>query len=218
MSIQNIYAIFLKEAKIELRRKNALLGILLFSIILVYVLYKSLNNIERLQWDVLLWIVVLFSGINAIAKSFTQENANTKLYYYTLYDPQEVIVAKVIYNFLFLFVLFLLVLLGFSFFLKNGVKDLSIFFQAALLGTLGLSVLFTFVSSLSSQTNNNSLMMSIMSLPLTIPIILLLIKITAVSMRLIQDTSVGKDLLLLGGIDLLLLGCIFILFEELWKE
>jgi heme exporter protein B len=218
MTLSHIVAILNKEVKLELRRKNALLGILLFSIILVYILYKSLNNIERLQWDALLWIVVLFSGINAIAKSFTQEDANTKIYYYTLYDPQEVIVAKLIYNFMFMMILFCLVLLGFSFFLKNGVKDQGLFFQGALLGILGLSTLFTFVASVSGQTNNNSLLMTIMSLPLTIPIILLLIKITAVSMRLIQDTSVGKDLMMLAGVDLLLLGSVFILFGELWKD
>ncbi len=218
MSISHIVEIILKEGRIEFRRKSTLLGIALFSIILVYLLYKTLNNIERLQWDVLLWITVLFSGINAISKSFTQENKASKIYYYTLLNPQEVIIAKVIYNFIFLFVLFMIILFGFSVFVENAIKDYFLFFKGAFLGIFGLSVIFTFISSISSHGGNNSMMMSIMSLPLTIPIVLLLIKITAVALRLIQDSSVGEDLLLLLGIDLLLCGAVFILFDELWKD
>jgi heme exporter protein B len=216
--LHRIIEIVRKEANVDFRRVHALMGIFLFSIVLVYLLYKSLNKIERLQWDALLWIVVLFAGINAVAKSFTQEHSSTKLYYYTLFAPHEVILAKLVYNFIFLCCLFLTILCGFSFFIANPIKDFTLFFQGAILGILGLSALFTFISSVSGQTNNNSLMMSIMGLPLTIPIMLLLIKITAVSMRLIQDTSVGQDLLMLCGIDLLLIGVVFLLFGELWRE
>jgi heme exporter protein B len=219
MTLAHIAAIIKKEGTIEFRRKHALFGILLFAVVLVYLIYKSFNRIEGLQWDVLLWIVVLFSGINAIAKSFSQESEASRMYYYTLFDAQEVIIAKTIYNFVFLAVIFILILGGFSFFIENPVKNFTLFFEGAILGILGLSVLFTFISSVSGQSGaNNSMLMSIMSIPLTIPIVLLLIKITAVAMRLIQDSSVDKDLIMLGGIDLLLMGCMFILFGELWKD
>ncbi len=219
MTLSRVVAIIQKEATIELRRKYALFGIFLFAIVLVYLIYKSFNRVEGLQWDVLLWIIVLFSGINAIAKSFSQESEDSRLYYYTLFDAQEVILAKTIYNFIFLLAIFLLVLGGFSFFIPNPVKNFTLFFEGGLLGILGLSALFTFISSVSGQSGaNNSMLMSIMSIPLTIPIVLLLIKTTAVSMRLIQDSSVNKDLIMLAGIDLLLMGSMFILFGELWKD
>ncbi len=219
MTFRHILAIVNKEARIEFRRGHALFGVFLFAIVLVYLLYKSLNRVEGLNWDVLLWITVLFSGINAIAKSFSQESNDSKLYYYTLFDAQEVIVAKTIYNFIFLSVLFILILLGFSFFISNPIKDFSLFFKGAVLGVFGLSILFTFISSVSSQSGeSNSLLMSIMAIPLSIPIVLLLIKITAVAMRMIQDSSVGEDLLMLGGIDLLITGVVFVLFGELWKD
>jgi heme exporter protein B len=219
MTVAHIAAIIKKEGTIEFRRKHALFGILLFAVVLVYLIYKSFNRIEGLQWDVLLWIIVLFSGINAIAKSFSQESEASRIYYYTLFDAQEVIIAKTIYNFVFLAVIFMLVLGGFSFFIENPVKNFVLFFEGAVLGILGLSVLFTFISSVSGQSgSNNSMLMSIMSIPLTIPIVLLLIKITAVAMRLIQDSSVDKDLIMLGGIDMLLMGSMFILFAELWKD
>jgi heme exporter protein B len=219
MTLSHIVAIVKKEATIELRRKHALFGIFLFAIVLVYLIYKSFNRVEGLQWDVLLWIIVLFSGINAIAKSFSQESDASRLYYYTLFDAQEVIMAKTIYNFVFIVVIFMLVFGGFSFFIENPIKDFGLFFKGAILGCLGLSVLFTFISSVSGQSGaNNSMLMSIMSIPLTIPIVLLLIKTTAVAMRLIQDSSVNNDLIMLLAIDMLLMGSMFILFGELWKD
>ena len=60
--------------------------------------------------------------------------------------------------------------------------------------------------------------MSVLALPLTIPCMLLLIKISSVSMRLMVDSSVGNDLLILAGIDILLVGLVVLLFGELWKS
>ena len=214
-----ILAIVRKEFVIELRKQHVLFGVLLFAITIVYLLYKSFNTIKGLQWDVLLWIVLLFSGINAVAKSFTQEGDGTRLYYYTLFDPQEVFLGKVIYNFLFVMLLFLLVYGGFAFFLENPIKDMKLFLMAAAIGGLGLSIIFTFISSVSSQGgSSNAVLMSVMALPLSIPILLQLIKVTAVSMRLMQDSAVSSDLIIMAGIDLLLGGLALILFNELWKD
>ncbi|MBK8700548.1 MAG: hypothetical protein IPN29_13855 [Saprospiraceae bacterium] len=103
------------------------------------------------------------------------------------------IIGKMIYNFLFLVLLTGLTYLGFSFFLGNAIRDFSLFMGGALLGVYGLSVIFTFIASVSAQgEGNNGVLMSVMAIPLTIPILLLLIKITAVAMGLLVDTAVGE--------------------------
>lgn len=219
MQVGRIAAIIQKEGTLELRRKNAFYGIILFCLVLIFLNYKSFNVLRGLEWDVMLWITVMFSGINAIAKSFIQDGAESRLYYYTLFDPREMVVGKLFYNFIFLAILFLLVYLGFSFFFEAGIRRFGLFFTGASLGILGLSVIFTFIAAISAQAQgNHGVMMSVMSLPLTIPILLLLIKITAVSMALITDTSVDGDVNLLLAIDLLLVGLLLLLFEYLWKD
>jgi heme exporter protein B len=219
MNAGRIGAIIVKESKLELRRKNALYGILLFCAVLVFLIYKSFNTLKGLEWDVMLWTTLLFCGINAIAKSFVQDGAESRLYFYTLFDPKEVIVGKLLYNFFFLTILFLLVYLGFSFFFKAVIRDYFLFFEGACLGVLGLSIIFTFIASVSSQSEGNQgVLMSVMSLPLTLPVLLLLIKTTAVAMRLISDTSVGEDLKMLAAIDMLLAGILLLLFDFLWKD
>jgi len=219
MNVGRISAIIAKESKLELRRKNALYGILLFCGVLVFLIYKSFNVLKGLEWNVMLWTTLLFCGINAIAKSFVQDGAESRLYFYTLFDPKEVIIGKLIYNFFFIFLLFLLVYLGFSFFFKTSIRDYGLFLGGATLGNLGLAIIFTFIASVSSQSEGNQgVLMSVMSLPLTLPVVLLLIKITAVAMRLISDTSVGEDLKLLAAIDLLLAGIFFFFFFFFWED
>ncbi|MBK9256296.1 MAG: heme exporter protein CcmB [Saprospiraceae bacterium] len=218
MNLLRIKHIFIKEVSIEFRQKFALAGIFLFAATMVFLIYKSFNDISTREWTVLLWIVTLFAGLNAIVKSFLQEKRETYLYYYTLFDPIELIIAKLVYNFIFLALLFLSILLFMSVFVGFPVRDLGLFFGGSALGLFGISVVFTFVSVISSSENGNATLMAILALPLSLPVLLLLLKITAVSTGLINDTEIDQDVVLLCGVDAILLGCVFLLFPILWRS
>jgi heme exporter protein B len=59
--------------------------------------------------------------------------------------------------------------------------------------------------------------MSILSFPLVIPVLLLLVKLTANSIGLIEQ-DITNDILLLLGIDLLLLAMTLVLYPFLWRD
>jgi len=206
-----------KDFDIEIRQRYAIAGIFLFAVTTAFFIYKAFNKLTALEWNILVWIIVLFAGLNAIVKSFVQERKETYLYYYTLFGPLEVIIAKLIYNYLFTIFLTGVVIFTFTILFGNPVKDYSLFIKGLLLGTLGISSVFTFVSSVSGAGSSSGTMMSILSLPLVLPSVLLLERITAVAMRLIQDTTIGKDLYILASIDLLIIGMIILIFPTLWK-
>ena len=90
--------------------------------------------------------------------------------------------------------------------------------KSILLGALGLSCIFTFIAALSGIDRGGTTIMSVMALPLVLPVILLLIKITAVSMALMVDTSVGGDILILAAIDLMICGLMLLLFPIIWRS
>jgi heme exporter protein B len=216
--VNRISEIFLKETVVEFRQKYALGGIFLFAATVVFLIYKVFNQVTGLEWSILLWVVMLFSGLNAIVKSFVQEKKETYHYYYSLFDPLELLIAKLIYNTLFLSLLFVVILLFMAVFLGFPVKDPVLFFGGSFLGITGLSVILTFVSLIAHSEQSNSTLMSILSIPLLLPIMLLLLKTTAVSLRLISDSSVDKDIWLLAGIDAVMLGAVIILFPILWRS
>jgi heme exporter protein B len=217
MNIAHVIAIMKKDFDIEIRQRYAIAGIFLFAVTTAFFIYKAFNKLSALEWNILVWIIIMFAGINAIVKSFVQERQETYLYYYSLFGPLEVIVAKLIYNYLFTIFLTIVVILTFTVLFGNPIKDYPLFLKGLLLGTLGISSVFTFVSSVSGAGSSNSTMMSILSLPLVLPSVLILERITAVAMRLIQDSTIVKDLYILASIDLLIIGMIILIFPTLWK-
>lgn len=218
MNIIKVKDIFIKELSIEFRQQFAMGGIFLFAATVVFLIFKSFNNISPREWTILIWIVMLFAGLNAVVKSFLQEKKETYMYYYTLFDPTDLIVAKLLYNFIFLCSIFVIILLFMGLFTGYPVKDQSLFFTGSVLGIFGISVVFTFVSVISASDNSNATLMSILALPLILPIILLLLKVSAVSVRLLNDSAVGDDIWLLFGVDSILFGAMLILFPALWRS
>jgi heme exporter protein B len=180
-------------------------------------IYKSFNNFSGLEWTLLLWIITIFAGINAIVKSFLQEDKGTYLYYYTLFDPIELLIAKLVYNTVLLTFIFCIIYGLMALFAGNPVKDYALFWSSSLLAILGISTVFTLISAMSNVGGNNSTLMSILALPCILPILLTVIQLTAISLRLIQKSSIGTDLLILAGIDGLLLGISLFLFPQVWK-
>lgn len=217
MNISHVVAIIKKDFDIEIRQRYAIAGIFLFAVTTAFFIYKAFNKLSGLEWNILVWIIVLFAGLNAIVKSFVQERKETYLYYYSLFGPLEVIVAKLIYNYLFTIFLTFVVVFVFTILFGNPVKEYGLFLQGLFLGVLGISSIFTFVSSVSGAGSSNGTMMSILSLPLVLPSVLLMERITAVAMRLIQDTAIVKDLYILASIDLLIIGMVIFIFPSLWK-
>lgn len=208
-----------KEAVLEWRTRYALSGILLYVLSTVFLVYTGFQtDIAGRVWNVVFWIVILFTSINAIVKSFTQESSSRRLYYYQLVNPTAVILSKMIYNIGLLMLISLLAYGGFVLLLDNPVKDAGLFFTALFLGSAGFAITFTFTSAIANKANNTSTLMAILSFPLIIPIIMELLKISANALRLITDTSINSDILILVAIDLLLLGLGIILFPFLWRD
>ena len=213
-----IYHMILKDIQVEFRQGYAIAGIFLFAATTVFIVFKSFNKFTALEWSLLLWIIVLFAGVNAIVKSFIQEGNDTNMYYYTLFDPLELIISKYIYNFFLLLILFIAITSLMFLFGGNPIKDMTLFIEGSLLGITGISAVFTLVSGIAGAGSNVSTLMSILALPLVLPILLTLIRITAVSCRLIEDTSISNDLYLLGGMDGILIGMGILLFPIIWKS
>lgn len=207
-----------KEAVLEFRVTYAISGILLYVFSTVFIVYTSFIQVQPQVWNALFWIIMLFASVNAIVKSFVQENSARQLYYYSLVNPTAVILSKVLYNIVLLLVLSLLIWAAFSFVSGNPVKDAWQFFVALFLGSVGFSITFTFISAISAKADNSATLMAILSFPLVIPILMTLVKLSANALRLLNDTSVGDDILILVAIDLLLIGMTFLLYPFLWRD
>lgn len=209
--------LILKDLRLEYKNKVVLASIFLFVVTTVFITYKLMNSVDARIWNALYWIIFLFAALNALIRSFNQENSKRNLYYYSLASPVEIIISKILYNCLVLTVISFLLLFVLGFFLENPVKDYLEFSTAIILGAIGISTAFTFVASIASADNNGSTLMAILALPIILPILLILIKLTSNALRIIQDSSINTDIIMLVGIDLLLFGICIILFPFIWR-
>ncbi len=211
-----------KEILIELRMKYALSGMMLYlvsSIFLGYITF-SLGRapINTPTWNVLFWIIMLFVATNSIAKSFIQESKEQQLYYYSIANPQSIIIAKILFNSL---LMSFLVLAGFVIYiilLGNPVEDLSLYIFNLILGAIGFSSSFTMISSIASKASNSGTLMAILGFPIIIPMLLLLIKISKNAIEGLDRVTVYDEVITLSSIIIISITTSIILFPYLWRS
>ena len=219
MLLKEINYLIAKELRLEWKQKYAFSGLLLYVVSTVFVCYLSFKKIiDPPTWNALFWIILLFAAVNAIAKSFIQESKGQQLYFYSLVSPQAVILSKMIYNLLLLTVLSLINLLIYSLLIGNIVEDNPIFFLALILGSMGFSSVLTMVSAIASKANHNIAMMSVLSFPLIIPLLITTIQFSKNAIDGLERSLDFKYIIILVSINLLVVALASILFPYLWRE
>ncbi len=215
-----------KEIRIEWRSKYAFNGILLYVVSTVFVCYISFKLTDGffespgypITWNVLFWIIMLFSAINAISKSFMTENKARMLYYYSITSAHAVILSKIIYNVFLMVIISLLTLLIYLLFFKNTLGNPLYYFIAVIMGSISFSTIFTMVSAIASKTGNSSGVMAILSFPVIIPVILVLIKLSKNAMDGIDNSYNSQQIILLAAINVIVVSTSLILFPYLWRD
>lgn len=220
--LKEIAVLIQKEITLEWRQKYALNGILLYVVSAVFITYLSVGakqgNIGVPTWNALYWIIILFSAVNAVAKSFVQEHQGRQLYYYMIASPEAIIISKIIYNTLLTLVLALLGYLVFSLILGNPVQDQGMFLLNLILGAVGFSACLTMVSGIASKASNNATLMAILSFPVIIPILLMAIRVSKNAIDGL-DWSVSLDkIVTLMAINVIVAVTAYILFPYLWRS
>ncbi|MEI6412330.1 MAG: heme exporter protein CcmB [Bacteroidota bacterium] len=218
MFVKNLIILLRKEFLLEFRQRYAISGIVLYVFSMVFVVYIASIKVQPQVWNILFWLIVLFASINAVVKSFVQESGARQLYYYQLADPVTLLLAKIMYNTLLLLVLSTLAFGAYSVVAGNPVKDYPLFALIILLGSLGFSIAFTFIASIAARANNSATLMAILSFPVILPILLTLVRLSAIALRLIQDTSYKRDIINLLAVDVILITLTFVLFPYIWKD
>ena len=217
--------ILLKDLIIEFRNRYVLGGILLYvfsSVLVIYFALQYNNSIQDLSpvvWSVLFWLIILFSSVNAIANSFFREPEGRFYYYYWLISPQALILAKLLYNFVFTLILSLLTFSIFSLMVSNPVINYPVFMITIILGGTGYSFLFTTMSAIASRAGNNATLMAVLGFPLVIPLVIFLTKLSAAAIASpgFSDETMTNILLLLA-FNIVQPVLALVLFPYIWRD
>jgi len=225
LHLRHILLFTKKEIIAEWRNKYALGGIVLYVVTTVFVIYTALSQAGELSslrprlWNILFWITILFTAVNAIAKSFFQESKGRFLYYYTLTHSLTVLFAKMLYNLLLMLLLAILCLGTYTLMLDYPVQQQFPFLIAVFSGGTSLAFLFSMISAIASKAGNNSTLIAILGFPVILPLFIILIKLSGIGFTdMNANDIILREVAMLAGLNVVVIALSFILFPYLWRD
>ncbi|TND05892.1 MAG: heme exporter protein B [Bacteroidetes bacterium] len=211
--------LFRRELMLEQRQKYAFQGILLYVISTIFICKFSFREIQAVpSWNALFWIILLFAAVNAVAKSFVQENRGRLLYLYTLCDPRALLLAKMLYNALLMFFLAMTGLGIYLLLVGNPVQDYGQFLLVTFLGSLGFATVFTMISAIASKAGNNFTLMAILGFPVMLPLLITVIRASKNAIDGLDWSVSWKFHLAIAVLNVLVVALSYLLFPYLWRD
>lgn len=215
---KEIKLLLLRDIMLEWKQKYALNGLFLYVFSTIFVCYLSFKQVVDVPtWNALLWIILLFTGINATSKSFSTESRGRLLYYYTLAGAPAVILSKMIYNAGLMFLISISGYLIYALLIGDPVQDHSWFLLGIFLGSCGFSSVLTLVAGIASKAGNNGTLMAILSFPVLIPMLLVLIKFSKNAVDGLDHSVQNPYLMGLLSINLIVIVLSRLLYPFLWR-
>lgn len=216
-SFRHIITLFKKDLLLEIRQQYSFYGILLYIGATIFVLFMAIEEPESKVWNGLFWVIQLFICINAVAKSFLQENRGRMLYFYSIASPVAFVIAKLLFNSLLMLVMSLLSLLLFTLFLGNPMEKAGQFIGLVLLGGWSLSLVFSFLAAIAAKAQQNAAIMAVLGFPIIIPQLILLMRLSNAAFAPLLTIPLSTVLLLIA-LDAMIILLAVILFPFLWKD
>ena len=218
-------AILRKDLTIELRTKEAVPAMTLFTVT-VYVLFHFGLDRDSLDGELasgVLWVTFLLAAVIGVTRLFAAEREQGGLDAFLLapVDRTALFVAKAAALFVYLVALelvavpaFAVLLLGPSIF--DPLPELAL---VLLLADVGLASLGALVSALAAETRARELIVPLLLLPLVVPLLIGAASATEPLLRAGgEPEDLGRYLALLGGYDLVFLLISLAVFDFLLDD
>lgn len=222
-ALKELWALYKKDITLDFKNKSSLSSVLLYSLTIVFVSYYSfkvkISEVGPIVWNALFWIITLFISINAASKSFQNEMNGVDYYLYQLSSPLKILFSKILYNITLLLATGIICLAFYSLVMGNPVGSPLDFTIIFVLGTVAFASILTMVSGIAFKAGNNFTLMAIMSLPLLLPMEMLLIKGSMLAIDGIGMDTVGfrNIVLSISALIMIEISLSYLLFPYLWR-
>ncbi len=182
--LKTIMAITKKEIFLEIRKKETISTMIIFSVLTI-IIFSFSFNIEKADKKALiagmLWIMIVFSSLLGLGTSFKKEQNNNTLGGLLMVpvDRSSIFYGKLLANMT--FITFVeLVSIPLFLILNNFTvtENLLLFSIFIFLGTLGFITIGTFLSAITSYSPSGELLLPVTLFPLSIPLLISSVKLT----------------------------------------
>jgi heme exporter protein B len=222
--IQKVWAIVWKDITSELRTKEMLLSMCLFSFLVLIIFNFAFDTgLKNLRENIsgILWVAFIFSGLMGLGRSFGVERDRGTLHGLLLcpISPWGIYLGKMIGVFIFMVVMEIFTLSIFTVLYNiNIIPFLLPLGLIIFLGTLGFAIIGTIFSAMSATTKARDVMLSILVFPISVPMIIALVKATGMILRGGAIQEIYSWLKILIAFDLVFLLLAYLTFGFIIEE
>ena len=176
-------AIWLRDLRSEFRTRYAINAILMFAFTTLIAVSFSLGSFRIADSDkpflyaALLWIILIFSALSGLARSFVkEEEAHTIDILKLAARPQAIFLGKLFFNLTLLGILEILIVPSFVILMGYKIENPLYFAIMILSGGLSLSAGTTIVAAMIARASVRGALFSALSFPLLFPLMITSIK------------------------------------------
>lgn len=221
--IRKVYAIVAKDVAAELRTREMLSSMFVFSLIVILIFNFAFDlraeNQKTLAPGVL-WVAIAFAGMLGLSRSFIMEKDRGSLegLLLTPVDRSAIYLGKMLGNVLFITVVEIMILPIFMVLFNLPADVLPPLLGVMILGTIGFAGVGTLFSAIAVHTRAREVLLPILLFPVVIPVLLAAVKLTAAILDGVPFAEVRNWFSLLVAFDLIFLALSFILFDYVMEE
>jgi len=169
-------------------------------------------------YAVLLWIILVFSALSGLSRSFVkEEEAGTMDLLRLSARPQAVFLGKLFFNLTLLGALQLIVVPSFILLMKYNIEFPGLFAAVIVSGGLGLGAGTTIVAAMIAQASARGALFSALSFPLLLPLMITAIK-GSERAALGMDASGWPEVKIAVAYVVVMITMSLLLFPMVWEE
>ena len=176
-------AIWLRDLRGEFRTRYAVNAILMFAVTTLIAVSFSIGSFrigdaeQPFLYAVLLWIILVFSALSGLSRSFVkEEEAGTMDVLKLSARPQSVFLGKLFFNLTLLGALEFISVPLFILLMNYKIASPALFVAMVISGGLGLGAGTTIVAAMIAQASARGALFSVLSFPLLLPLMITAIK------------------------------------------
>jgi len=176
--------LYRKDLRIELRKKESLVSMAFFGLLVLVILDVALGAGSRVTPETgagILWVALVFSAVLGLGRVFAREKENGCLGALLVSPifPGALFAAKALVNLTLMVISQVVLVPAFSILFGQGLAmNAPGLIPSLLVVDVGFSTLGTLLSALAAGTRRNEVLLPILLFPLTLPLVVLAVKTT----------------------------------------
>lgn len=220
--LRQVLAIVQKDIAAELRTKESLSAMLVFSL-LVLVIFNFAFELQGVDIKVfgpgVLWVAFIFSGILGLGRSFAAEKDKGSLEGLLLspVDRGAIFLGKSLSNLIFISIMEAVTLPLFAI-LNNAGMPWWPLLPYVFLGTIGFAAMGTLLGAVAASTKMREVMLPILLFPVAIPLLMAAVKLTGGAFQATAFSDVSNWFSILITYDVVFVVVAFLVFEYVVEE